>query len=50
VLFLTKNKPVQEEKVYIPEIGLIYRYGGIKKAPEGADFTKVEVHSENYCN
>ncbi len=31
-----------DKKVYIPEISAIYRYGGTKKAPEGADFTNME--------
>jgi DNA invertase Pin-like site-specific DNA recombinase len=34
----------QDKKVYIPEISAIYRYGSNKKAPEGADFTRLEVH------
>lgn len=31
-----------DKKVYIPEISPIYRYGGNKKAPESADFTRLE--------
>ncbi len=31
-----------DKKVYIPEISAIYRYGRTEKAPEGADFTRLE--------
>lgn len=31
-----------DKKVYIPEISAIYRYGSNKKAPEEADFTRLE--------
>lgn len=32
----------QDKKVYIPEISPIYRYGSTKKAPEGANSTRLE--------
>jgi hypothetical protein len=31
-----------DKKVYIPEISPIYRYGSNEKAPEGAEFTRLE--------
>ena len=42
MLFPRGIQPSPDKKVYIPEISAIYRYGGTKKAPEGANFTNME--------
>lgn len=42
ILFPSGIQLTPDKKVYIPEISLVYRYADNKKAPEGADFTKVE--------
>jgi hypothetical protein len=42
MLFPAGIQLLPDKKVYIPEISPIYRYGSNKKAPEGANYTRLE--------
>ena len=42
MLFPSGIQPSPDKKVYIPEISPIYRYGSNRKAPEEANFTRLE--------
>lgn len=50
ILFPAGIQLSPDKKVHIPEISAIYRYGNNKKAPEGADFTRLEGPLQRYCN
>ena len=42
ILFPAGIQLSPDKKVYIPEISVIYRYGSNEKAPEEANFTRLE--------